>query len=145
MIKKEYKTKRTLTYFKANNSCISKNLTINHDIKCEMQSKNIISEDNIILLINPLMIKGEATNYDLNEVNKFKENKPLSLSLGFKVKDEQSINPKLEKKNKKIIKNEDKTKESENIKTKLKLKKKLEDNYNINEMLEKGKMKMIFF
>lgn len=137
MIKKEYKTKRTLTYFKANNSCISKNLTINNDIKCEMQSKNIISEDNIILLINPLMIKGEATNYDLNEVNKFKENKPLSLSLGFKVKDEQSINPKLEKKNKKIIKNEDKTKESENIKTKLKLKKKLEDNYNIGNIAKK--------
>ena len=76
MIKKEYKTKRTLTYFQANNNCISKNLTINNDIKCKMQSKNIISEDNIILLINPLMIKGEATNYDLNEVNKFKENKP---------------------------------------------------------------------
>ncbi len=137
MIKKEYKTKRTLTYFQANNNCISKNLTINNDIKCKMQSKNIISEDNIILLINPLMIKGEATNYDLNEVNKFKENKPLSLSLGFKVKDEQSINPKLEKKNKKIIKNEDKTKESENIKTKLKLKKKLEDNYNIGNIAKK--------
>jgi len=137
MIKKEYKTKRTLTYFQANNTCILKNLTINNDIKCKMQSKNIISEDNIILLINPLMIKGEATNYDLNEVNKFKENKPLSLSLGFKVKDEQSINPKLEKKNKKIIKNEDKTKESENIKTKLKLKKKLEDNYNIGNIAKK--------
>jgi len=32
MIKKEYKTKRTLTYFKANNSCISKNLNINPSI-----------------------------------------------------------------------------------------------------------------
>ena len=40
-------------------------------------------------------------------------------------------------KNKKIIKNEDKTKESENIKTKLKLKKKLEDNYNIGNIAKK--------
>jgi len=77
-----------------------------------MQS-SIRTGDEIILLINPLMIKGESNSYDLNEKNKFKNTKE------FKIGDENTVNSKLEKKSKKL------TKDTENVKSKLKLKKKI--------------------
>ena len=77
MIEKQYRTKKKTMYFKIHDSWISKNLTINNDIKCNMQSE-VTTEDEIILLINPLIINGGTDSYDLNERNKFKETKTRS-------------------------------------------------------------------
>lgn len=125
MIEKEYRKKKKTMYFRIHHSWISKNLTINSDIKYNMQSKAII-EDAIVLLINPLIIKKEVDSYDLSKRNKFKEAKPML----FAIESDRPVNPKLEKKNKKIVKNDDNTKEIENIKSKLKLKKKIEGEYD---------------
>ena len=121
MIEKDYIKGQRLRVYKTptiNASCISKIISIT-STKCNMQS-SIRSEDEIILLINPLMIKGESNNYDLNEKNKFKSNKE------FKIEDGNTVNPKLEKKGKKLTKNDINTKETETIKSKLKLKKKID-------------------
>jgi translation initiation factor IF-2 len=125
MIEKQYRTKKKTMYFNIHDSWISKNLTINNDIKCNMQSE-VTTEDEIILLINPLIINGGTDSYDLNERNKFKETKTMA----FTIDSDKSVNPKLDKKNKKIIKNDENNKEAENIKSKLKLKKKIEGGYD---------------
>jgi translation initiation factor IF-2 len=125
MIEKEYRKKRKIMYFMIHHSWISKNLTINNSIKYNMESKGI-TEDTIVLLINPLIIKREGDGYNLSERNKFKEVKPMV----FTLESDRMVNPKLEKKNKKIVKNDDNTKEVENIKSKLKLKKKIEGEYD---------------
>ena len=43
-----------------------------------MQS-SIRTGDEIILLINPLVIKGESNSYDLNEKNKFENAKEFRI------------------------------------------------------------------
>ena len=89
------------------------------NIQCQMKTKHQNSED-IILLINPLVIKGGTTVYDLNGRNKFED----ASNLAFGNDSEKPINPKLDKKSKKITKKDDDT--NENIKSKLKLKRKIE-------------------
>jgi len=118
MIKKEYRRTRKLAYPKIKTLWISEILFVNNT-RLEMQNRTN-NKDEIILLINPITIKGENDTYEKNERNKFGENKPS----GFTTDNDKSLNPKLDKKNKKIIKNDDKSKETENIKSKLKLKKK---------------------
>jgi len=131
MIKKEYRRTRKLAYPKIKTIWISEILSVNNT-KLEMQNRTS-NKDEIILLINPITIKGENDTYELNEKNKFGENKPS----GFTTDSDKSLNPKLDKKNKKIIKNDDKSKETENIKSKLKLKKKIEGNYDDPNTIKK--------
>jgi hypothetical protein len=114
MIEKDYIKEQKSRVYKTltiNTNCISKTVGVKSSIRCNMQS-SIRTGDEIILLINPLMIKGESNSYDLNEKNKFKNTKE------FKIGDENTVNSKLEKKSKKL------TKDTENVKSKLKLKKK---------------------
>mgnify|MGYP001480957010 FL=1 len=115
MIEKDYIKEQKSRVYKTltiNTNCISKTVGVKSSIRCNMQS-SIRTGDEIILLINPLMIKGESNSYDLNEKNKFKNTKE------FKIGDENTVNSKLEKKSKKL------TKDTENVKSKLKLKKKI--------------------
>jgi len=131
MIKKEYRRTRKLAYPKIKTIWIPEILSVN-STKLKMQNRTN-SKDEIILLINPITIKGENDTYELNEKNKFGENKQS----GFTTDNDKSLNPKLDKKNKKIIKNDDKSKETENIKSKLKLKKKIEGNYDDPNTIKK--------
>ena len=110
-------------YFEVSNvikqSWISK-ISVNHsNTRQEMQRKNT-SETEVLLLVNPLIIKSLGSPYSINDGNQFKQGK----SLEFGLESEKPVNPKLEKKNKKIVKNE----ETEAPKSKLKLKKKINSN-----------------
>lgn len=134
MIKREYKRTKNLRYSRIHQTYCQnwmfKNLSTN-DVMCKMQSRNK-TEEKIILLINPLTL-GEINSYDLNEINRFRNNK----SVTFTMEEEKSVNPKLEKKNKKNIKNDDQNKETEITKGKIKLKKKIDgndDDVNVNKI-----------
>ena len=120
MIKKEYKIKGKNKYFEISDvirqGWISK-ISVNHsNTRQEMQRKNT-SETEVLLLVNPLIIKSLGSAYSMNDANQFKQVK----SLDFGLESEKPVNPKLEKKNKKVVKNE----ETEAPKSKLKLKKKI--------------------
>jgi translation initiation factor IF-2 len=67
--------------------------------------------------------------YSINDTNQFKQVK----SLEFGIESEKPINPKLEKKNKKIVKNE----ETETPKSKLKLKKKIDSSDDETNTIKK--------
>ena len=125
MIEKDYRKKKESTYYKTNNNWILSLCNIRNDIQLKMKS-NFRTEDEIILLINPLTMKRETHLYGLNEKEKFGDNEPLT----FVLESEKGINPKLEKKNKKGIKDDDKTKDTENVKSKLKLKRKIEGSFD---------------
>jgi translation initiation factor IF-2 len=110
-------------YFEVSNvikqSWISKMSVSHSNTRQEMQRKNT-SETEVLLLVNPLIIKSLGSPYSINDGNQFKQGK----SLEFGLESEKPVNPKLEKKNKKIVKNE----ETEAPKSKLKLKKKINSN-----------------
>jgi len=110
-------------YFEVSNvikqSWISKMSVSHSNTRQEMQRKNT-SETEVLLLVNPLIIKSLGSPYSINDGNQFKQGK----SLEFGLESEKPVNPKLEKKNKKIVKNE----ETEAPKSKLKLKKKINNN-----------------
>ena len=125
MIEKDYRKKKESTYYKTNNNWILSLCNIRNDIQLKMKS-NFRTEDEIILLINPLTMKRETHLYGLNEKEKFGDNEPLT----FVLESEKGINPKLEKKNKKGLKDDDKTKDTENVKSKLKLKRKIEGSFD---------------
>ena len=61
MIKKE------IINYRIHNRCV---LQKSSDVQCQVKSRNQ-SEEKIILLINPLVIKGSTTDYDLNDRNNF--------------------------------------------------------------------------
>jgi len=119
-------------YFEVSNvikqSWISK-ISVNHsNTRQEMQRKNT-SETEVLLLVNPLIIKSLGSAYSINDGNQFKQGK----SLEFGLESEKPVNPKLEKKNKKIVKNE----ETEAPKSKLKLKKKINSNDDDTNTIKK--------
>lgn len=132
MIKREYKIKGRTKYFDVSNvikqSWIS-TISVSHsNTRQEMQRKNT-SETEVLLLVNPLIIKSSGSAYSINDANQFKQVK----SLEFGLESEKPVNPKLEKKNKKIVKNE----ETEAPKSKLKLKKKINSNDDDTNTIKK--------
>ena len=119
-------------YFEVSNvikqSWISKMSFSHSNTRQEMQRKNT-SETEVLLLVNPLIIKSLGSPYSINDGNQFKQGK----SLEFGLESEKPVNPKLEKKNKKIVKNE----ETEAPKSKLKLKKKINSNDDDTNTIKK--------
>jgi len=132
MIKREYRKTRKIALSGVKSTWIQKILSISSDITIKMHAKTG-NEDEIILLINPITIKENNELYDSNDSSKFRETKPL----GYTTENNKPTNPKLDKKNKKVIKNDDKNKETENIKSKLKLKKKIEGSYDDSNTVKK--------
>lgn len=109
MIKKKYGINRTLTYSRFD--------YIQKYLNCRMQN-NSVTDERVILLINPLVIEGDKSSYSLNESNGFKEVKVSE----FTIDTEKDGKQKLEKKKNKITKNDSEI--NENTKSKVKLKKK---------------------
>lgn len=132
MIKREYRIKRNITYIDINGAIkqnwVSKISVSHSNIRQEMQRKNT-SETEVLLLVNPLIIKSLGSAYSINDTNQFKQVK----SLEFGIESEKPLNPKLEKKNKKIVKNE----ETETPKSKLKLKKKIDSSDDETNTIKK--------
>ena len=80
MIKKEYKIKGKNKYFEISDvirqGWISK-ISVNHsNTRQEMQRKNT-SETEVLLLVNPLIIKSLGSAYSMNDANQFKQVKSL--------------------------------------------------------------------
>jgi len=132
MIRKEYRKAKEFVLSKTRDIWMSKILSISDDIELKMHTKTA-NEDEIILLVNPITIKEGNGAYDLNDNNKFRDAK----TSGYTNENDKPINSKLDKKSKKVIKNDDKNKETENIKSKLKLKKKIEGNYDDSKTVKK--------
>ena len=132
MIRKEYRKAKEFVLSKTRDIWMSKILSISDDIELKMHTKTA-NEDEIILLVNPITIKEGNGAYDLNDNNKFRDAK----TSGYTNENDKPINSKLDKKSKKVIKNDDKNKETENTKSKLKLKKKIEGNYDDSKTVKK--------
>ena len=129
MIKKDFMIKKETKNNRNSNHWILQRLNNN---QCQMKTTNQENEK-IILLINPLVIKGGATVYGLDGRNKFEN----ASTLAFGSDTEKPTNPKLDKKNKKIIKKDDDTNENVNTKSKLKLKRKIEGGYDDSQRIKK--------
>ena len=83
-------------YFEVSNvikqSWISK-ISVNHsNTRQEMQRKNT-SETEVLLLVNPLIIKSLGSAYSINDGNQFKQGK----SLEFGLESEKPVKTKLRK------------------------------------------------
>ena len=94
MIKKDFMIKKETKNNRNSNHWILQRL---NNTQCQMKTNNQENEE-IILLINPLVIKGGATVYGLDGRNKFEN----ASTLAFGSDTEKPTNPKLDKKNKKI-------------------------------------------
>jgi len=127
MIKKE------IINYRIHNRCV---LQKSSDVQCQVKSRNQ-SEEKIILLINPLVIKGSTTDYDLNDRNNFDR----AANLGFSGESDKTNNPKLDKKNKKTNKKDDDTNDNISTKSKLKLKRKIDGGYDDTQKIKSKKGK----
>jgi translation initiation factor IF-2 len=132
MIRKEYRRAKEFVLSTTKDIWMSKILSNSNDIKLKMHTKTG-NENEIILLVNPITIKEGNGAYDLDDNNKSRDTK----TSGYTNENDKPINSKLDKKNKKVIKNDDKNKETENVKSKLKLKKKIEGNYDDSNTVKK--------
>ncbi len=122
MIKKKYGINRTLTYSRFD--------YIQKYLNCRMQN-NSVTDERVILLINPLVIEGDKSSYSLNESNGFKEVKVSE----FTIDTEKDGKQKLEKKKNKITKNDSEI--NENTKSKVKLKKRIDGSYDETSKVKK--------